>query len=58
MREGLTNPWIPNGWSWGGLASSHCPVWAEFSCEIIDPYASTVMGSNRKRPNGLAGLRS
>ncbi|KAK2193043.1 hypothetical protein NP493_18g09023 [Ridgeia piscesae] len=27
---GLSNPWIPDGWSWGGVASSHCPLWAEF----------------------------
>ncbi|XP_042331297.1 endonuclease/exonuclease/phosphatase family domain-containing protein 1 isoform X2 [Sceloporus undulatus] len=30
VREGLTNPWIPDNWSWGGVASSHCPVLAEF----------------------------
>lgn len=30
VREGLSSPWIPNGWSWGGLISDHCPVWAEF----------------------------
>ena len=30
IREGLTSPWIPNGWGWGGLASDHCPMWAEF----------------------------
>ena len=30
VRNGMTNPWIPDGWSWGGVASDHCPVWAEF----------------------------
>ncbi|XP_056154394.1 endonuclease/exonuclease/phosphatase family domain-containing protein 1 isoform X1 [Lampris incognitus] len=30
LREGLTNPWIPDNWSWGGVASGHCPVVAEF----------------------------
>ncbi|KAM5273959.1 endonuclease/exonuclease/phosphatase family domain-containing protein 1 [Ctenodactylus gundi] len=30
VREGLTNPWIPDNWSWGGVASEHCPVLAEF----------------------------
>lgn len=30
IREGLTSPWIPKGWSWGGVVSDHCPVWAEF----------------------------
>lgn len=33
VREGLTNPWIPDNWSWGGVASSHCPVLAEFYME-------------------------
>jgi len=30
VRTGLTSPWIPDGWSWGGVVSDHCPVWAEF----------------------------
>lgn len=29
VREGLTHLTIPNGWSWGGLATPHCPVWVE-----------------------------
>ncbi|XP_061197033.1 endonuclease/exonuclease/phosphatase family domain-containing protein 1-like [Saccostrea echinata] len=29
VREGLTNALIPNGWSWGGVVSDHCPVWVE-----------------------------
>ncbi|XP_076801263.1 endonuclease/exonuclease/phosphatase family domain-containing protein 1-like isoform X1 [Clavelina lepadiformis] len=29
VRNGLTNPWIPDGWRWGGVASDHCPVWVE-----------------------------
>uniref|UniRef100_H2YKC7 Endonuclease/exonuclease/phosphatase domain-containing protein n=1 Tax=Ciona savignyi TaxID=51511 RepID=H2YKC7_CIOSA len=29
VRNGLTNPWIPDGWSWGGVASDHCPVWCQ-----------------------------
>ena len=29
VRSGLANPWIPDGWSWGGVVSTHCPVWAE-----------------------------
>lgn len=33
VREGLTNPWIPDNWSWGGVASEHCPVLAEFYTE-------------------------
>lgn len=33
VREGLTNPWIPDNWSWGGVASEHCPVLAEFYAE-------------------------
>lgn len=29
VRSGLSNPWIPNGWKWGGLASDHCPIYAD-----------------------------
>ncbi|KAL5021060.1 hypothetical protein ScPMuIL_000215 [Solemya velum] len=29
IRQGLTSPWIPDGWKWGGVVSDHCPVWAE-----------------------------
>lgn len=29
VRDGLTNALIPNGWSWGGVVSDHCPVWVE-----------------------------
>ncbi|XP_030644928.1 endonuclease/exonuclease/phosphatase family domain-containing protein 1 [Chanos chanos] len=35
VREGLTNPWIPDNWSWGGVASDHCPVVAEFFVDAI-----------------------
>lgn len=34
VREGLTNPWIPDNWSWGGVASDHCPIVAEL---FVDP---------------------
>ncbi|KAM9306889.1 endonuclease/exonuclease/phosphatase family domain-containing protein 1 isoform 2-T2 [Pholidichthys leucotaenia] len=34
VREGLTNPWIPDNWSWGGVASDHCPVLAEFYTDL------------------------
>ncbi|XP_070292478.1 endonuclease/exonuclease/phosphatase family domain-containing protein 1, partial [Salvelinus sp. IW2-2015] len=34
VREGLTNPWIPDNWSWGGVASDHCPVMAEFFVDV------------------------
>ncbi|XP_067853516.1 endonuclease/exonuclease/phosphatase family domain-containing protein 1-like [Heptranchias perlo] len=30
IREGLSSPWIPDGWKWGGIVSQHCPVWIEF----------------------------
>jgi len=30
IRNGLTSPWIPDGWSWGGVVSSHCPIWVEY----------------------------
>lgn len=35
VREGLTNPWIPDNWSWGGVASEHCPVMAEFYMDVV-----------------------
>ncbi|XP_041046772.1 endonuclease/exonuclease/phosphatase family domain-containing protein 1-like isoform X1 [Carcharodon carcharias] len=30
VRQGLSSPWIPDGWTWGGMVSHHCPVWMEF----------------------------
>ncbi|XP_061404770.1 endonuclease/exonuclease/phosphatase family domain-containing protein 1-like [Lethenteron reissneri] len=30
VRQGLSHRLIPDGWTWGGVASDHCPVWAEF----------------------------
>ncbi|XP_072135208.1 endonuclease/exonuclease/phosphatase family domain-containing protein 1-like [Mobula birostris] len=30
IRQGLSSPWIPDGWKWGGIVSEHCPVWIEF----------------------------
>lgn len=35
VRESLTNPWIPDNWSWGGVASEHCPVVAEFFLDVL-----------------------
>ncbi|KAK2887242.1 hypothetical protein Q8A67_015470 [Cirrhinus molitorella] len=35
VREGLTNPWIPDNWSWGGVASEHCPIVAEFFVDVM-----------------------
>ncbi|XP_059170205.1 endonuclease/exonuclease/phosphatase family domain-containing protein 1-like [Physella acuta] len=29
VREGLSSTWIPNGWSWGGVVSDHCPVYTQ-----------------------------
>ncbi|CAF1193528.1 unnamed protein product [Rotaria sordida] len=29
IRDGLTNIWIPNDWTLGGLVSDHCPIWME-----------------------------
>eukprot|EP00062_Callorhinchus_milii_P019972 gi/632975106/ref/XP_007904041.1/ PREDICTED: endonuclease/exonuclease/phosphatase family domain-containing protein 1-like [Callorhinchus milii] len=29
IRQGLSSPWIPDGWKWGGVVSEHCPVWTE-----------------------------
>nr|CAB3241128.1 endonuclease/exonuclease/phosphatase family domain-containing protein 1-like [Phallusia mammillata] len=43
VRNGLTSPWIPDGWSWGGVVSDHCPVWSEFFTDIdADPESSNA----------------
>ncbi|XP_055891555.1 endonuclease/exonuclease/phosphatase family domain-containing protein 1-like [Biomphalaria glabrata] len=34
IREGLTSTWIPNGWTWGGVVSDHCPVYAQFYSNV------------------------
>ncbi|XP_033831360.1 endonuclease/exonuclease/phosphatase family domain-containing protein 1 [Periophthalmus magnuspinnatus] len=34
VREGMTNPWIPDNWSWGGVASDHCPIVAELYLDL------------------------
>lgn len=34
IRTGLTSPWIPDGWSWGGVVSDHCPVLSEFFTDV------------------------
>ncbi|XP_020820048.1 endonuclease/exonuclease/phosphatase family domain-containing protein 1 isoform X2 [Phascolarctos cinereus] len=49
VREGLTNPWIPDNWSWGGVASSHCPVLAEF-------YADKDCNKKEGVPRGGSGV--
>ncbi|XP_006085487.1 endonuclease/exonuclease/phosphatase family domain-containing protein 1 [Myotis lucifugus] len=48
LREGLTNPWIPDNWSWGGVASEHCPVLAEFYAEKD--------GTKREGPRSGSGV--
>ena len=35
ISEGLTNPWIPDGWQWGGSISDHAPLWTELY--VSDP---------------------
>jgi len=30
LRDGLTNPWIPDRWKWGGPVSKFAPLWVEF----------------------------
>lgn len=42
VREGLTNPWIPDGWSWGGVVSDHCPVWIELFVDLDHDTGSHV----------------
>lgn len=44
VRQGLTHMAIPRGWSWGGPASEHCPVW----CEIYVRHVNTHdIGGNK-----------
>lgn len=34
IRDGLTSPWIPDGWGWGGVVSPQCPLWLELYVEL------------------------
>ena len=49
VRDGLTSPWIPNGWGWGGVVSTHCPVWVELY--------TTTMNTNNPAGRGTGGVR-
>lgn len=42
IRDGLSSPWIPNGWQWGGLVSSRCPVLVdlELKGKSVDKFTS------------------
>ncbi|XP_004607013.1 endonuclease/exonuclease/phosphatase family domain-containing protein 1 [Sorex araneus] len=54
VREGLTNPWIPDSWAWGGVASEHCPVLAEFySDQDWSGKEGPRSGVAVERPEGL-----
>lgn len=34
VRKGLCHMAIPRGWTWGGPASEHCPIWIEiYNCK-------------------------
>lgn len=48
VREGLTNPWIPDNWSWGGVASEHCPIVAEFftGCKNEKPMKEPLLNGS------------
>ncbi|XP_035828807.1 endonuclease/exonuclease/phosphatase family domain-containing protein 1 [Aplysia californica] len=38
VRDGLSSHWIPNGWTWGGVVSDHCPVYGQFYSNMdLDP---------------------
>jgi len=50
VRQGLSHLAIPNGWTWGGMVSGHCPVWAEFYVQLnnndeLSPPPLAVNGS-------------
>lgn len=47
IRQGLTHMAIPRGWSWGGPASEHCPVW----CELYTQKATKEV-TEVKKPMG------
>ena len=34
VRDGLSNAWIPNGWTWGGVVSDHCPVYSQLYSKV------------------------
>jgi hypothetical protein len=40
IREGLTSPWIPDGWGWGGVVSTQCAIWAEL---YINPNRQAII---------------
>uniref|UniRef100_A0A0A9WGQ5 Endonuclease/exonuclease/phosphatase family domain-containing protein 1 n=2 Tax=Lygus hesperus TaxID=30085 RepID=A0A0A9WGQ5_LYGHE len=44
VRKGLTHLAIPQGWSWGGPVSLHCPVWAQLTLPGPSP------GSSNSKP--------
>lgn len=60
VRQGLTHMAIPRGWTWGGPASEHCPVWCEIFTETVmqvvtdQPTANGICvgGSASSTPNG------
>ena len=35
VKQGLTHLAIPNGWTWGGAVSTHCPLWIEIINNIL-----------------------
>lgn len=47
VRQGLTHMAIPRGWSWGGPASEHCPVWCELYTDN-EPVAQEATGEVEK----------
>ena len=53
IRTALTHPQIPDGWAWGGLVSSHCPVWAEFFIEPqpLDEATATILSRKNSERN-------
>ena len=50
IHDGLTNPWIPDGWRWGGAVSNCAPLW----CEVIanSPYKTTAFTQSYGNAHG------
>ncbi|CAG0918500.1 unnamed protein product [Notodromas monacha] len=52
VRQGLDHLAIPRGWGWGGIVSSHCPVWAELYTSVTSDICSA--GDSSALPYELA----
>jgi len=54
VTDGLTSPWIPDGWKWGGYATDHAPIWLELYADYVQNNPETPVTVTE---NGLQMLR-